>query len=197
VQRRAAELRRLLPAVIEAGNRLGSISQQQRARVDAFRGRKEVLKTTYVAAQGTLKVHEAIAASGLAGDDAGERQEDTGETISQARAALADATAQMERELGQEGWPQGLMELRPGAPVHSDIRILFAVEPPATALLIAVLEGTEAVESRFPEAVLAAADMLRRVRAGQAPEATAHGYDDSRSFLEELYPANVGDGGRG
>jgi hypothetical protein len=26
-------------------------------------------------------------------------------------------------------------------PLHSDIRILFAAEPPATALLIAVLEG--------------------------------------------------------
>jgi hypothetical protein len=40
---------------------------------------------------------------------------------------------------------------------------------------------------------MASADMLRRVRAGQAPEATAHGYDDSRSFLEELYPGNGGE----
>ena len=76
--------------------------------------------------------------------------------------------------------------------MHGDIRILFAVEPPATALLIAVLEGP-VVESQFPEAVMASADMLRRVRAGQAPDATTHGYDNSRSFLEELYPGNVGD----
>jgi phage shock protein A len=185
-QQQAAELQRLLPTVIEARNRLSTVNQQLQARVDAFRTRKEVLKATYAAAQGTLRVHEAIAASGLAGDGAGDQREDTGETISPAQAALADVTAQMERELGQEGWPEGLMELRPGAPVHSDIRILFAVEPPATALLIAVLEGPE-VESQFPEAVMASADMLRRVRAGQAPEATAHGYDNSRSFLEELY----------
>jgi hypothetical protein len=191
-QQQATELQQLLPTVIEARNRLGAINQQLQARVDALRTRKEVLKATYAAALGALRVHEAIAASGLAGDDVGEQQEDTGETINPAQAALADVTAQMERELGKEGWPEGLMELRPGAPVHSDIRILFAVEPPATALLIAVLEGPEA-ESQFPEAVMASADMLRRVRAGQAPEATTHGYDNSRSFLEELYPGNIGE----
>jgi phage shock protein A len=193
VQQQAAELQRLLPAVIEARNRLVTINQQLQARVDASRTRREVLKATYAAAQGALRVHEAIASSGLAGDDAGEQQEDTGETVNPAQAALADVTARMERELGTESWPEGLMELRPGAPVHSDIRILFAVEPPATALLIAVLEGPEVAESQFPEAVMASADMLRRVRAGQAPEATTHGYDNSRSFLEELYPGNVGD----
>jgi phage shock protein A len=133
-QQQAAELQRLLPTVIEARNRLSMVNQQLQARVDAFRTRKEVLKATYAAAQGSLRVHEAIAASGPAGDDAGEQQEDTGETINPAQAALADVTAQMERELGLEGWPEGLMELRPGA--------------------------------------MASADMLRRVRAGQAPEVT-------------------------
>jgi phage shock protein A len=191
-QQQAAELQRLLPTVIESRNRLVTINQQLQARIDAFRTRKEVLKATYAAARGALRVHEAIAASGLA-DDAGEQQEDTGEAISLAEAALADVTAQMERELGQEGWPEGLMELRPGAPVHGDIRILFAVEPPATALLIAVLEGPEVIESQFSEAVMASAGMLRRMRAGQAPEATTHGYDNSRSLLEELYPGNAGD----
>jgi hypothetical protein len=34
---------------------------------------------------------------------------------------------------------------------------------------------------------------LRRARAGQAPEAAAHGYDDTRSFLEEFYPGSAGD----
>ena len=82
------------------------------------------------------------------------------------------------------------MDLWPGAPWHSDIRILFAVEPPGTALLIAVLEGPEAVEDQYPEAAMASADMLRRVRAGQAPEAAAHAYHDPRSFLEEFYPGS-------
>jgi len=84
------------------------------------------------------------------------------------------------------------MELRPGAPWHSDIRILFAVEPPGTALLIAVLEGPEAVEDQYPEAAMASADVLRRVRAGQAPEAPAHAYNDPGSFLEEFYPGTGG-----
>jgi phage shock protein A len=191
VQQQAAEVRLLLPTVIKDRDRLRKATQQLQARADALRARKEVLKASYVAAQGRLKVHQAIAASGLTGDD-GDQQQDAEEAISQAEATLADATAQMERELGQQGWPEGLMELRPGAPVRSDIRILFAVEPPATVLLIAVLEGLDVVEDQFPEAVMASADMLRRVRAGQAPEATAHGYDNTRSFLEEFYP-NAGD----
>jgi phage shock protein A len=194
-QQQAAELQRLRPAVVEAGNRLATITQRLQARADAFRTRKEVLSAACVAAQGTLRVQEAIAASGLAGDDAGERQKDTGETISSAQATLADVTAQMERELGHKGWPEGLMGLRPGAPAHRDIGILFAVEPPATALLIAVLEGPEVVESRFPEAVMAAADMLRRVRDNQAPEATTHSYDNAQAFLEELCPGNADDAG--
>ncbi len=84
------------------------------------------------------------------------------------------------------------MDLRPGAPWHGDIRILFAVEPPGAALLIAVLEGLEAVEDQYPEAVMASAALLRQVRAGQAPEA-AHAYDDLRSFLEEFYPGTADD----
>jgi hypothetical protein len=66
------------------------------------------------------------------------------------------------------------MELRPGAPWHEDIRILFAVVPPGAALLIAVLEGPEAVQEQYPEAVMASADMLRRVRAGRAPDRVSH-----------------------
>ncbi len=192
-KQQAAEMRRLLPTVIEARNRLDKATQRLQARADAFRARKEVLKAGYIAAQGRLKAHQAIAASGLTGDDGDQRQDESSEAIRAAEAALADATAQMERELGQEGWPQGLMELRPGAPVRSDIRILFAVEPPGTALLIAVLEGLDVVEDQFPEAVTASADMLRRVRAGQAPEAAAHGYENTRSFLDEFYPGNAGD----
>jgi hypothetical protein len=192
-QQQAAEMQRLLPRVMKARNRMVAASQHQQARVDAFRTRKEVLKATYVAAQGSIRVHQAIAAAGLADDDRGQQQEDAGEAITAAQAELADVTARMERELGNKSHPEGLMELRPGAPVHSDIRILFAVEPSATALLIAVLEGPDVVENQFPEAVMASADMLRRVRAGQAPEAVAYGYESPQSFLEEFSPGNIGE----
>jgi len=98
----------------------------------------------------------------------------------------------MERELGQGAWPEDLMALRPGALSRDDICILFAIEPPGAVLLIAVLEGLEAVAERYPEVVLASADMLRRVRAGQAPEAAAHAYDDTQSFLAEFAPGDAG-----
>ena len=185
----AAQARRLLPGVIAARHRLGQATQRLQGRAEAWRARKETLKASYTAASGSLRVGEAIAALGLAGDDGDPQHEDSGEAIStSADARLAELSAQMERQLGQEGWPEGLMELRPGAPVRSDIRILFAVEPPGTALLIAALEGPEVAEDQFPEAVMASADMLRRVRAGQAPEAAAHAYADTRSLLHEFYP---------
>jgi hypothetical protein len=190
-RQQAAMVRRLLPGVIEARHRLGEATQRLQARADAFRARQEVLKASYAAASGSLAAREAMAALSTPSDDGGPQQEDNDEAISAAEARLADITAQMERELGQEAWPEGLMDLRPGAPVRSDIRILFAVEPAGTALLIAVLEGLDVVEDQYPEAVMASADVLRRVRAGQAPEAAAHAYDDARSFLEEFYPGNA------
>jgi hypothetical protein len=190
-RQQAAMVRRLLPGVIEARHRLGEATQRLQARADAFRARQEVLKASYAAASGSLAAREAMAALSTPSDDGGPQQEDNDEAISAAEARLADITAQMERELGQEAWPEGLMDLRPGAPVRSDIRILFAVEPPGAALLIAVLEGLDVVEDQYLEAVMASADMLRRVRAGQAPEAAAHAYDDARSFLEEFYPGNA------
>jgi phage shock protein A len=194
-QQQVAKARQLLPGVIEARHRLEQATQRLQARAEAWRVRKEVLKASYTAASGSLHVREAIAALGPADDDGDRQHEDSGQAISAADVRLAQLTAQMERELGQRGGPEGLMELRPGAPLRSDIRILFAVQPPVTALLIAVLQGLEVVEDQFPEAVMASADVLRRMRAGQAPEAAAHAYADTRSFLEEFYPGNVGDVG--
>jgi hypothetical protein len=190
VQQHATEARRLLPRMTEARNRLREQTQQLQTRTDALRVRKETLKASYAAVRGALQARQAMAALDLADDDADRQPEDI-EAISAEEARLADITAQMERELGQEAWPEGLMELWPGAPWHEDIRILFAVEPPGTALLIAVLEGPEAVHDQYPEAVMASADMLRRVRAGQAPEAATHAYDDIRSFMEEFYPGTA------
>ncbi len=75
----------------------------------------------------------------------------------------------------------------PAAPAGNDIRVIFAVEPAGTALLIAVIEGSDAVRDRRREAVTASADLLRSVRAGQAPEAAACGYDDAQAFGRELF----------
>jgi hypothetical protein len=182
-----AQARQMLPGIIEARHRLGQATARMQARAEAWRVRKEVLKASYIAASGSLRAREAIAALGLADDDGDQQDEDSGQTISRAAdARLAELAAQMEQALGQQGGPEGLMELRPGAPLRRDIGILFAVEPPGTALLIAVLHGVEVVEDQFPEAVMASADTLRRIRAGQAPEAAAHTYADTQSFLAEF-----------
>jgi len=191
VQQQQAEVRRLLPRMIEARQRLQKRNQRLQARVEAARMRKEVLKASHAAIRGSRKAREAMTALDLADDDGDQQSEDSGEAISAEEAKLADITAQMERELGQETRPEGLMELWPGAPWHEDIRILFAVEHPGTALLIAVLEGPEAVEDQYPQAVIASADVLRRVRAGQAPEAATHAYDDPRSLVEAFYPGTA------
>src|SRR6185437_4810130 len=191
VQQQAAEMRRLLPRVMDARRRLAEQGQRLQVGAEAFRVQKEVLQASFIAAESSLRVHETIAASSLPGDDGGRRPEDAGEEISAAQARLAGLTAQMERELGQEAWPEELMALRPGAWDRDDICIVFAVEPPGAALLIAVLEGLDVVAERYPEAILAAADMLRLVRAGQAAEAATYSYDDTESFLAEFSPGDA------
>lgn len=191
----AAGLRRRLPGVIEAERQLTDTSLVLHARSDAFRTRKDVLKAVYFAAQAERQLEEELAPG-----DA-----ESGE----AAARLADVTGQIERELRDHAHADDLLELRTGALRHSPtsapedsateaphdsesadisgtndpddggIRILFAVEPPGTALLIAVLEDNEAVRDHYREAVLLSAGVLRRARVGQAPEAAAFGYDDA------------------
>src|SRR5260370_1245637 len=111
----------------------------------------------------------------------------------EAEARLRETAGQIERELGLAASADGLMELRPGAPGDSDIRILFAVEPPGTALLIAVLEGRDAMREHRSEAVGLSAEVLQRVPEGPAPEATEHAFDDAHSFLARFFPGSADD----
>ena len=85
----------------------------------------------------------------------------------------------------------GYLELRPGAPADSGIRILFAVEPPGTALLIAVLDGDDAVRDHYRDAVLLASEVLQEARAYRAREEAAHAFGDAQSFLEEFFPGRA------
>jgi hypothetical protein len=73
------------------------------------------------------------------------------------------------------------------------MRILFAVGPSGTALLIAVLEDSGAVRDQYDDAVLLSLDLLRRAEAGQVPEAAACSYDDAQSFLGEFFAADADD----
>jgi DNA-binding XRE family transcriptional regulator len=185
---RLAELRRLLTGVTEAEERLTVASQREQARADAFRTRKEILKAVHTAARAEYLIEEA------AGQDPGDDGIGPAELSALTAGAsdrLRDVTAEIERELGHQAPAGDLLDLRPGAPRDSGIRILFAIEPPGTALLIAVLEGQDAVRDDYPEAVWLSAEVLQRVRAGQAPEAVAHAFAGTRSFLGELFPGQT------
>jgi hypothetical protein len=171
-----------LAAAIESGDRLTEAGQREQLQADAFRTRKEVLKALYSAARAEQFIEQAQAED--AGDDG----------AAAAAARVAEITGQIEQEVGWEEPAEGLLELRPGQPGEPGdrgLRILFAVEPPGTALLIAVLEGPDAVRDHYREAVRLASGVLQAARAGQVGEAAAHTFGDGQSFLEEFFPGRV------
>jgi phage shock protein A len=199
-ERDITQARKLLPWLTETEAWLRTRLQQLQRRTDEFRVRKEILKATYVTARAEVQVAEEVPAASDPG------------AAAEAAGRFRDATAEIRQELGRQPLPDGLLELRPpapsspappsapaapGAPAGGDIRLIFGLEPPGTALLIAVLEGREAARDQYRDAVLLSADVLLETRAGQAPEALAHGYDDPESFAEEFFPgeaAEVDDG---
>ena len=177
-----AGLRERLASAIDAEQRLTATSQREQMQVDAFRTRKEVLKATYTAAEAVHLIEQAQGAvdDAFLPDDAAE-----------SAARLDEIIGQIEQELGLEAPAEGLMELRPGAPADDGIRILFAVEPPGTALLIAVLEGDDAVRDHYYDAVLLASEVLQEARAYRAREEATHAFGDAQSFLEEFFPGRA------
>src|SRR5262249_59094487 len=95
VQQQAAEARRLLPRMIEAGNRLREQTLRLQARVEATRTRKEALKAGYAAALGNLKASTAMAALSLADDDGARPSEANAEAASAAAARLPECIPQL------------------------------------------------------------------------------------------------------
>jgi DNA-binding XRE family transcriptional regulator len=187
-----AELKRLLPGVIKAGQQLTETSRQRQMQADAFRTRKETLKAVYGAARAEQLIEQAWGqGQGQGRGDGGVEHEDSGSPVAGATARLQEITDQIEQELRRQVPAEDLMELRPGAPGDSGIRILFAIEPPGTALLIAVLEGHDTVRDHYRDAATLSAAVLQRVRAGQDPEATAHTFGDTQSFLDEFFPGSA------
>ena len=177
-----AGLQERFAAAMAAEERLTAESQREQMLLDAFRTRKEVLKAAYTAAEAEQLIEQAQDAS----DDAVRPDDPAG-----AAARLDEIIGQIEQELGLEAPAEGLKELRPGAPADSDIRILFAVEPPGTALLIAVLEGDDAVRDHYRDAVLLASEVLQEARAYRAREEAAPAFGDAQSFLEEFFPGRA------
>ena len=174
-ERDITRARELLPWLTETEAWLRTRLQRMNRRTDEFRVRNEVLKATYVTARTELQLAEEIPVA----TDPGAGTE--------AAARLRDVTAEIRQQLGRQPLPDGLLELRP----DGEIRLIFGLEPPGTAIVIAVLEGREAARDQYRDAVLLSADVLLEARAGQAPEASAHAYDDPRSLAEEFFPGQT------
>src|SRR5258706_476464 len=141
----AEELRRLLPGLDRAEQRLTAASQQMQADLDAFRVRKETMKAKHTAAVAEKTIAEYFAhAAARYGDEDLARD---ASTIAEAAERIKNVTVEIERELGRQASARGLLELRPGPPgaPAEDISIIFAVEPPGTALLISAIAQTDAM----------------------------------------------------
>lgn len=203
---------RTQPRASAAEEELTASSTRQVQALNAFRTRKEVLKARFAAATAQLAIAESLA---VLGQDAGqsaagepEAGPDLAASVTEAARQLSQIRKEIAREIarelpdrssagppGQPGPPEspdGLMELRVGAPGKEAARFLFAVEPPGTALLTAVLADPAAL-LQYDEAVSLSGDLLRRVRAGLDPEAGVHAFDRSRDFLDAFFPGRAAD----
>jgi uncharacterized protein len=178
----AAELKALLPGLVKAERRLAEANRRVQAEVDMFRVRKETLSAAYTAAEAQHRVAGLLA--GAVGD---EGLPDPAENL----ARLAEIEAQMQELLADETGPPRLLELRPGRPgtPGGDISLIFAIEPAGIALLISVVHGDDALRYEWQQAAEVAAEVLRRVRAGQDPGASAVRFSDAAAFAAAFAPA--------
>jgi hypothetical protein len=203
-----AMLRRLTPGRQAAERTLNARMQRRQLRVEAFRSRKEAFKARYTSARAMAMAAEALAGeeSTRAGGDPSGAAGPPGEAArlaAQAAEQLREITGQIRRELAAVVPPDGgLLDLRPGAPGDSGIRILFTGRPPDTAWLLAVLEGPEAIRDQYAEAVAAAAALVARDRDGDGssvdPAAADEGATEEDAMdqdaMEELNVAEAGAG---
>jgi phage shock protein A len=124
VQEQLDDLQRQYGGMQAEEERLTVASQRLQAKVDAFRTRKEVIKAAHAAAEAAAEAAWAEAVI----DDASADAEAASPAADSARDAAPPGPARSSLELS---------ELRPGAPGSSGTRILFTVEPPGTAVLLA------------------------------------------------------------
>jgi DNA-binding XRE family transcriptional regulator len=84
------------------------------------------------------------------------------------------------------------MELRPGAPDGAPAGLLFAADPPDTAVLVGWVADPGGSAESYREALQAAAGRLEQAHSGRPPEGSAaHAAFISygtESFLDEFFP---------
>lgn len=139
-QERLADLRRQYADVQAEEERLTVASQRPQAKVDAFRTRKEAIKAAHTAAQAAAEAAWAEAVI----DDASADAEGAASTADDAVHAESPDPTRLSLPLS---------ELRPGAPESVDTRILFTVEPPGTAVLLAAGMENDWLRAWYTEAI--------------------------------------------
>jgi hypothetical protein len=116
--------------------------QRVQAKVDAFRIRKEAIKAAHAAAQAAAEA--AWAEAVIDGADADADAEGAGSAADDAVNARAPDPARPSLPLS---------ELRPGAPESAGTRILFTIEPPGTAVLLAAGMEDDWLRAWYTEAI--------------------------------------------
>jgi hypothetical protein len=135
-----ADLRRKYAGMQAEEARTTSASQRLQAKVDAFRTRKEAIKAADTAAQAAAEAAwvEAVI------DDASAETDSAGSAGDEAVNADSPDPARPSLQLS---------ELRPGAPELAGTRILFTVEPPGTAVLLAAGMESDWLRAWYTEAI--------------------------------------------
>jgi hypothetical protein len=135
-----ADLQRQYAGMQAEEGRLTVASQRLQAKVDAFRTRKEAIKAAHAVAQAAAEAAWAEAVI----DDADADAEASG-------SAADDAVNAESPDPARPSLP--LSELRPGAPESAGTRILFTIEPPATAVLLAAGMEDDWLRAWYTEAI--------------------------------------------
>jgi hypothetical protein len=141
-QEQLADLQRQYADMQAEEERLTVASQRLQAKVDAFRTRKEVVKAAHAAAQAATEVAWAEAVIDNADADA---------NADGAGSAADDAVNAESPDPVRPSLP--LNELRPGAPESAGTRILFTIEPPGTAVLLAAGMEDDWLRAWYTEAI--------------------------------------------
>lgn len=204
-----AVLERKLAAARRREEVLAQRNQRLQVAVDAFRTSKETAKAMATAAEARRSIKDAFLLAGIETDD-GQPDADDADIAANAAEALADAdrllgsvmaAADVRQPTGQhdKASASGGQVLQLHAdPLGADVRILFAIEPPGTATLLAVLEGETVIRAQLGEAIGLASDLLTEIREdGWSPDAedtAASGpeFAEPATFLAECFPSEAG-----
>ena len=196
VQEQLARLREQLLLLIGEEEKLTTASQRLQAKVEAFRVQKETLKATYTAAEAAQTVREAFALTVTDTDDPEAVPADVPAGFSSATSTASEILQEI-RDLtppfpvssgpDEDGihLPPGLMELRPGAPDNVRAGLVFAVEPPDTAVLVAWTDDPGGSHDCYRDVIEVAAGRLPP--AGTSPPADFISYN-AESLLDEFFP---------